>query len=115
MKLLGTTKFWMPLVGLGAALVLAPQSRAQADVSPDHFDENGITNDFAHAKPSVAKANPPKNTAAPGGNTVAHSRKPGTSAKAQAIAKNSPAAPKQQLVAVNDKSKLPPRKQNDPK
>jgi hypothetical protein len=115
MKLFGAIKFWMPLVGLGAALVLAPQSRAQADVSPDHFDENGITSDFAHTKPLAAKTAAKKTAAAPTASNVAHNQKPRTKAKAQTVAKNSPAAPKDQLVAVNDKSKLPPRKQNDPK
>jgi len=115
MKLFGAIKFWMPLVGLGAALVLAPQSRAQADVAPDHFDENGISNDFAHAKASAAKPTSARKTAMPANGAVAHNQKSGAKAKTQSVAKNSPAAPKAQLVAVNDKSKLAPRKQNDQK
>jgi len=114
MKLFGAIKFWMPLIGLGAALALAPQSRAQADISPDHFDENGIVSDFAHGKPPAAKPAPART--APSGAAVAHNQKPGANAKPQTVsAKNSPAAPKEQLVAVNDKSKLPPRKQNEQK
>lgn len=115
MKLFGAIKFWMPLAGLGAALLLAPQSQAQADVSPDHFDENGITSDFVHAKSPAAKTAVTKATATPAAPAVAHNQKPSAKTKTQTVAKNSPAAPKEQLVAINDKSKLPPRKQNDPK
>jgi len=114
MKLFGAIKLWMPLIGFGAALALAPQSRAQADVAPDHFDENGIVSDFAHSKPPAAKPAPARTASS--GAVVAHNQKPAANAKSQTVSvKNSPATPKEQLVAVNDKSKLPPRKQNQQK
>jgi hypothetical protein len=104
MKLFSAMKLWMPLVGLGAFLAFAPQSRAQADVSPDHFDENGITGDFGHAK-----------TSSPSAATVAQNQKPSAKAKAQTVSakQSSTATAHQELVAVNDKSKVPPRKKND--
>lgn len=104
MKLFGAIRLWMPLAGLGAFLAFAPQSRAQADVSPDHFDENGITRDFAAAKAPSAKA---KATPAA---SVAQNQKPGAKAKLQTVSAKSAKPQKNQLVAVNDKSKLPPRK-----
>jgi hypothetical protein len=103
MKLSSAIKLWMPLAGLGAILAFAPQSRAQADVSPDHFDENGITGDFGHAK-----ASPSKTKATPAA-AVAQNQKSNAKAKAQAA---SSAAP-HDLVAVSDKSKVPPHKKND--
>jgi hypothetical protein len=109
MKLFGAIKFWMPLAGLGAALALAPQSRAQADVSPDHFDENGISSDFGHATASAPKA-----AATPASPAAAQDQKANGNAKGQTVStKKSPAASREQLVAVDDKSKVPPRKKND--
>jgi hypothetical protein len=110
MKLFGAIKLWMPLAIFGAAFLLAPQSRAQAEVSPDHFDDNGVTGNFVHAN-SASKTTAVKSAST----AVAHNQKPSAKAKTQTVAKNSPAAPKEQLVAVNDKSKVPPRKQNDQK
>jgi hypothetical protein len=101
-------RLWMPLAALGAVLAFAPQSRAQADVSPDHFDENGIASDFGHAKtsPSNAKTTP----AAP---AVAQNQKSNAKAKPQTVSGKESATVRQNLVAVNDKSKVPPRKKND--
>lgn len=100
MKLFGAIKLWMPLAGLGAFLAFAPQSRAQADVSPDHFDETGITRDFA---PTRAKASPAA--------AIAHDQKSVGKAKPQTVSARKPVTPQQdRLVAVNDKSKLRPRK-----
>ena len=41
MKAFGSFRVCVPLLGLGIVLLLAPQSRAQQEVSPDHFDDNG--------------------------------------------------------------------------
>jgi hypothetical protein len=107
MKLFGAIKLWMPLAGLGAFLAFAPQSRAQADVSPDHFDENGIVSDFGHGKASPSK------TTATAASTVAQNQKPNAKAKAQAASAKQSSAARQEFVAVNDKSKVLPRKKND--
>ena len=102
MKPFGDLKSWMPLVGLGAALVLAPQSRAQADVAPDHFDENGVV-DVIPAKAPAARAK-----ATPANSTQAANKKSGTHAGPQATAAKNGAQPqKPEVVAVNDKRKVP--------
>ena len=62
------------LAGLTAALVLAPASRAQADVAPDHFDGTD---------PWAAAAAVPGPKAKP--NAIARSTK-STSASVQAVA-----------------------------
>jgi len=104
MKSFGALRIWMPFLGLGAVLALAPQSRAQADVSPDHFDENGVSD--APVKPAVAKAKP-----AAGSTTQAHNPKTGAHATSQAASNKKPAAAQQPaLVAVNDKRKAPAQK-----
>lgn len=112
MKLFGAIKLWMPLAGLGAFLAFAPQSRAQSDVSPDHFDENGIAPDFAPKKTSAKFAAQAHTVAAK--SSVAANAKSGAKAKPQTATANKPSATQQNsLVAVNDKSKIPPRKREN--
>jgi hypothetical protein len=104
----GSLKLWMPLLGLGAMLALAPQSRAQAEVSPDHFDENGVVG-AAPAKAAVAKS---KQTPAP---TQTAQNKTGAAhtAARSASAKKPLDAHKPELVAVDDKRKVPASKPNN--
>jgi hypothetical protein len=109
MKVFGALKFWMPLAGLGAFLTFAPQSRAQADVSPDHFDENGISSDFARPKATASKAKPVASSVA-----NAQNQKNGATANAKTASSKKPASAQQnQLVAVTEKSKVPPRKREN--
>lgn len=101
MQLIGAIKLWMPLAGLATFLAFAPQSRAQAEVSPDQFGDNGTTSSFAHGKAPAAEVK-----AAPA--AVAQKRKP---AKRETVSAKKPSSPQQnELVAVNDKSKVPARK-----
>jgi len=111
MKLFSAIKLWMPLVGLGAFLAFAPQSRAQADVSPDHFDENGISRDFAPVKTLAKSALQASSGAAK--STLAVNQKSNSSTKPQSVSAKSSATQQNPLVAVNDKSKISPRKREN--
>ena len=48
----------MVFLVLGSALILAPQSRAQSEVAPDHFDGTDSWARAASAKVSPGKAKP---------------------------------------------------------
>jgi hypothetical protein len=78
----------LPLVilGFGGLLALAPQSRAQSDVAPDHFDGTDSWAAAASAKPATAQA-------------LAANAKPHYAATLQAR-NNKPASPALQPVAA---------------
>jgi hypothetical protein len=67
MKLFSISKLSIVLVCLGGALLAAPQSRAQSEIAPDHFD--GTDSWAAAAKSPRAKAHAaPTAAAAQAGN-----------------------------------------------
>ena len=105
MKLLSLPRIWMPMLVAGAALCLAPQSRAQAEVAPDHFDGTDSWEIAAKAKTSAAKAK----QATPSTLSAAK-QKPGSHLAAGNSAKNASEAHQPQLVAVQDKRKVPATK-----
>jgi hypothetical protein len=98
----------MILLGLGAALLLAPSCKAQSEVSPDHFD--GTDPWEIAARTAVARnAKPTKTT----GSYQAQNRKAGSGANLQLaaihdhdISKSSPRNP----VALQEKRKIAARK-----
>jgi len=108
MKSFAALRMWMPLLGLGAMLALAPQSCAQADVSPDHFDENGVWDTTVPVKLPAVKGKPGSSSA------QARNTKAGAQTKAQAASSKNPAAQQPGLVAVNDKRKVTAQKTNKP-
>jgi len=83
MKPFGMLKIPMILVGLGAALVFSPASKAQ-EVSPDHFTDTGVQ-DVYNPAPSTAPAAKPKQKA-PATQQHSHS----SSAALQPVAKRTP-------------------------
>lgn len=106
MKGFGSFRFCVPLLGLGIVLVLAPQSRAQQEVAPDHFDDNGFVGTVLAKAP--AKARRP---AAP----VAQANNKNSAKSPQVAAANKTTTAQQpELVAVTDKRKTPARKPNNP-
>jgi hypothetical protein len=97
----------MPILGLGAVLALAPGARAQADASPDHFDD-GVSNTVpANAVPAKTKPATPSSV-------QSHNQKGNSHTAAQTTSSKKPAeAQKAELVAASDKRKTPPRKPNN--
>ncbi len=90
MKSFSLLKIPMILLGLGAILVFAPSSRAQAEVSPDHYD--AIADVSAPAKPKNLTAQRGHS-----GDLVARLR--------PAAANNLPGSQQRDVVAVQDKRK----------
>jgi hypothetical protein len=96
MKLFSSPKIWMPLVGLGVTLAVAPQSRAQADTAPDQFE-------VAYNVAPVATATVPAPKAKPAAAASAQDakKKPGTHATPQVTsAKNLPESDKSEALAT---------------
>ena len=90
------------LAGLTAALALAPGSRAQADVAPDHFDGTDSWAASAAAPAPKSKLNATAPTAS------AHSSKP-ASASVQPVAARTVANPRR---TEDKKRKSSPRASN---
>jgi hypothetical protein len=109
MKPFGSLKIWMPLLGLGAALVLAPQSRAQAEVAPDHFDGTDSWAVASAAKTPSSKASQSSSSSA----QAANKKRGAASASQVASAKNAADSQRPELVAVQDKRKVPARKKKN--
>jgi hypothetical protein len=108
MKFLGTVTIWMPLLGLGAVLALAPQSRAQSEVAPDHFDAPD-SRAVATAQAAAPKANQP-----PAPSTQVRNQKHSAPATLQiASAKSLSESQRPDVIAIQDKRKTATRKSND--
>jgi hypothetical protein len=106
MKFFSAVKIWLPLLGLGAALALAPQSRAQSEVAPDHFDG---TDSWAPA--ATAQAPAPKANQRPASSTQVRNKKLSTPATSQlASAKSFSESQRPDVLALQDKRKTPTRK-----
>jgi hypothetical protein len=109
MKLFSSPKIWMPLVGLGVTLAVAPQSRAQADTAPDQFEVAYNVGPVATATVPAPKAKP-----AAAASAQAAKNKPGTHATLQVTsAKNLPESEQSEALAIQDKRKTPTRKPNN--
>lgn len=102
MKLFVMFRISMGLLVFGAALVLAPSSRAQAEIAPDHFDGSDSWAAAAESKAPTPKA---KQASAA---IQAQSKKSGTHAAANNVSEPKLA----ELVAIQDKRKASPRKPN---
>jgi hypothetical protein len=109
MRFFSAAKIWMLLLGLGAALALAPQSRAQSEVAPDRFDG---TDSWAAA--AAAKVPAPKAKQLPFSSTQARNQKLSTHATPQLVsAKNVSESQRPDVLAIQDKRKTPTRKPNN--
>ena len=106
MKLLCLPRIWMPVLVAGAALCLAPQSRAQAEVAPDHFDG---TDSWEIAVKSKAPA-PRAKQAATASALSAANQKPSSHLTAGNSSKDLSQVQQPQVVAVQDKHKVPANK-----
>ncbi len=102
MKLFFMFRIPIVLLGFGAVLVLAPSSRAQSEIAPDHFDGND-----SWAAEAVSKAPAPK-AKQPSAAIQAQTKKSG----AHAAANNVSGPQRAELVAIQDKRKTAPRKPN---
>lgn len=102
MKLSTLLRMTLGLAGLTAGLVLAPASRAQADVAPDHFDGTDSWATAAAAPASKSKLN----ATAPAAS--AHSTKP-ASARVQPVAARTAVNPRR---TEDQKRKSSPRASN---
>lgn len=109
MKPFNLLKIPMMLVGLGAALVLAPRCKAQSEVSPDHFDGTDSW-EIAARTPVAPKAKPAKATS-----YQVQNKKTGTGTTMQlaAVHEVTKASPRN-TVALQDKRKTVARK-SEPK
>jgi hypothetical protein len=94
------------LVGAGGAFLFAPQSRAQSEVAPDHFDG---TDSWAAA--AVTKVPAPKQKSHLAAVLVAQSTKPAT-AQFQPVAAREVSAPNHTSARVNKKRKPAAPKSN---
>ena len=109
MKHFGSLKICMPMLGLGITLALAPQSRAQADASPDNFE---VAYNAAPLAVANVPAPKPKQLATP--SVPAAKKKPGTHATLQvASAKTIPESERPDLLAIQDKRKTSAHKPNN--
>ena len=105
MKLAGPFRICMPLLALGAALVLAPQSRGQ-EVSPDHFE---VVPNPPNAAGTAALV-PAERPSAPPAAVHARNKKPSAHAAPVNSTKNLSEFQRTALVAVQDKRKVPASK-----
>lgn len=103
MKALRPLKLYIGLLGFGAALILAPSSRAQSEVAPDHFDVNEtVQAPLPKIRQSSPAAVSSARTRAAGSHTTAR-----LAAPAAASASRRP-----EVVAVEDKRKTSVGKSN---
>jgi len=108
MKLFSEPRIWMPLAGLGLTLALAPQSRAQADVSPDNFEVAYSATPAPAAKVPAPKPKPPVAPSAQAAN------KKHTQPTLQVTsARNVSDSERPDALVVQDQRKTPPRKPNN--
>lgn len=109
MKSFGILKIAMVLVGFGGAFLLAPQARAQSEVSPDHFDGTdswavALAAKDAKAKPSAAHLSVAiRSEAEP--TRQAQNNKASLQPVAARTASQTPSA---QVVAIQEKRKTSP-------
>jgi hypothetical protein len=110
MKSFSLLKIPMILVGLGAALILAPSCKAQSEVSPDHFDGSDSW-EIAARTPVAPKAK----SATAAASYQAKNKKTASSATMQlaAVREVTKASPRN-ATALQDKRKTVARK-SDPK
>jgi hypothetical protein len=108
MKLFSEPRIWIPLVGLGMALALAPQSRAQADAGPDNFETAYSAVPAPAAKAPAPKAKPPVGTSAQAAN-----KKHAQPTLQVTSAKNVSESDRPDVLAIQDQRKTPPRKPNN--
>jgi hypothetical protein len=90
----------MVLLCLGGSLLLSPQSRAQSDIAPDHFDG---TDSWAAAASTKATASKAKSNSAPA-SLQAQSTKPASPAL-QPIAAHEVVAPRRSNALATKKRK----------
>ena len=109
-------KIWMPLVGLGAVLALAPSSGAQAEVAPDHFDGTDSWAAAATSRAPAIKAKQPVASSA----LRASGQRPSTQATPQVVSAKNVSnvsgvseVQRPEALTVPDKRKTPSRKLND--
>lgn len=100
MKPFSFNKLSVVLLGLGGVLFFAPQSRAQADVAPDHFDGTDSWAAAAVAKVPAAQA---KSHSVPG-TLQAQNTKP-ASPVLQPVAAREVTAPSRSNATANKKRK----------
>lgn len=100
-------KLPLVLLGLGAALVLAPACKAQSEVSPDHFDGSD-TWEVAAARSARTTKPQPQSGALQARNTKPASQSTLQMAVARDLSKPTP----QEAVAIQDKRKTTPKPQN---
>lgn len=94
------------MVVLGAAFALAPQSRAQ-EVAPDHFEIVSKAPSAATAIAPAPAVKPPASAA-----TLHANKKPSARVTSANSAKNVSGSQKPEVVAVQDKRKIPARQPN---
>jgi hypothetical protein len=107
MKLVNPLRLCAPLFILAAAFVLAPPSRAQ-EVAPDHFEIAPNPPAGAGAAPAIVAKPSPTKAAVHAGN-----KKPGAQMPVANSANNLSRSQKPEVVAVQDKHKLPASKPNN--
>src|SRR5690242_13837758 len=101
MKPFSFYKLPIVLLCLGGALVLAPQSRAQSEIAPDHFDG---TDSWAAAASSKARGQKAKPQSALGASQARDHMAP-TALALQPVAVREVTAPRRSDAIVNKKRK----------
>jgi hypothetical protein len=101
MKPFSFYKLPIVLLCLGGALVLAPQSRAQSEIAPDHFDG---TDSWAAAASSKARGQKAKSQSALGASQARDHMAP-TALALQPVAAREVTAPRRSNAIANKKRK----------
>jgi hypothetical protein len=109
MKPFGFCKLSVVLLGLAGALALAPQSRAQSEIAPDHFDGTDSWAAAASAKAPAPKAKPHSAPAA----LQARNNQPAVPALQPVAARDLAAPRRSDATAANKKRKTAARKSDN--
>jgi hypothetical protein len=108
MKPFSLNKLSVVLLGLGGVLFFAPQSRAQSDLAPDHFDGTDSWAAAASAKAPATKARPQSAPAT----LEARNNKP-ADPMLQPVAARNLTAPRRSEATANKKRKPAAPKSNN--
>jgi hypothetical protein len=111
MKPFGMLKIPVMLLGLGAALILSPACKAQAEIAPDHFDGTDSW-DAPHAAPHNVAAPRLKQTPPPLQTRNHQTDSPATLQLTSKRDSSLPARPS--ALAIQEKRETAPRKPEKP-
>lgn len=107
-KALNISKLAVILIGLGGSLALAPQSRAQSEIAPDHFD--GTDSWAVAASPKISAPRPKPR---PASTTLQTKGSSSATPAAQPVAARTITVSRRSDAVATKKRKAAATKQND--